>query len=211
MNPCAQCIYQVLSWRRCYGYTCSWLLQLLASPNWAFSSSIRESSLTENSKSLAGLWSESSRLGWLLSFSWIYVSILLSTPYSPSNGCIVDCRPIDANWLPNAHGNCINIPQSFWAMVLSDIISDGSVILHIQFSTSWRQNLAVILSMPAYQIYKLQMSTSRKLQIFGTFLLGAFVVLAGIIRCILAESSVSPEAAMDITCKSLLCLNTLNR
>jgi len=95
---------------------------------------------------------------------------------------LFDCTPLAANWAPGVTGRCINIPQSFWAMVLSDIISD-----------------ALILSMPSYQIYKLQMSRSRKFQVFSTFLLGAFVVLAGVIRCIFSESSVSEAAKMDVT------------
>lgn len=58
--------------------------------------------------------------------------------------------------------------------------------------------------MPSCQIYKLQMSRSRKLQVISTFLLGAFVVLAGIIRCIFSESAISKAASLDVTCKLFL-------
>ncbi|KAJ8070660.1 hypothetical protein OCU04_001031 [Sclerotinia nivalis] len=91
---------------------------------------------------------------------------------------LLDCIPINLNWRPavGTSGFCINILTMFWAILISDILTD-----------------AIILTLPWYQIWKLKMSTARKLQISAIFLLGGLVVGAGIVRCILSVGGVASQ------------------
>jgi hypothetical protein len=118
----------------------------------------------------------------------------------------VNCLPIDINWRPVAgvSGKCINIDQLFFSTTISDIVSDGMKYISspppIESSTD--VFVAVILAMPWPQIWRLQMTTTRKFQVGGIFLLGGFVVGAGIARCVLSASGVtSPTTDLDYTCK----------
>lgn len=66
------------------------------------------------------------------------------------------------------------------------------------------KTIVIILALPVYNVFKLQMPTSRKVAVIGIFLLGSLVVVAGIVRLAYVIEAFgalkSPNA--DGTCKS---------
>ena len=69
---------------------------------------------------------------------------------------ILQCLPIESDWDPQIKGRCVNI--GLFLVVMSSIIVVADV---------------VILCLPIQQIWKLNMSRVRKVQLGGLFLLGS--------------------------------------
>ncbi|KAI4178411.1 MAG: hypothetical protein LQ346_007459 [Caloplaca aetnensis] len=80
---------------------------------------------------------------------------------------LLDCLPISINWRSRAGDptHCVDVYALFVSMSVSDVILD-----------------TLILALPWYPVWKLQMPLRRKLSICAIFLLGGFVVAAGIVR-----------------------------
>ncbi|KAI1430480.1 hypothetical protein GGR50DRAFT_237547 [Xylaria sp. CBS 124048] len=87
---------------------------------------------------------------------------------------IFQCRPIHRFWKPEVEGHCINQVQFYLASGVINVIGDVAV-----------------LSLPLPVIWGLKTSTSRKWSLSFLFLLGAFVVIASIIR-IVAVTQIDP-------------------
>lgn len=107
----------------------------------------------------------------------------------------MNCLPIELNWRPvaGASGRCLSIAKIFWGVTLTDIITD-----------------AVILAMPWPQIWKLQMSKTRRAQLAAVFMLGFLVVGAGIARCVLSADGVTSQSTdLDYTCEQTSALSSL--
>lgn len=110
---------------------------------------------------------------------------------------------------------CVNIKELLWATCISDIITDGiyphphllyqsSQLLFLKIfpSLTFYNNIGLILTLPWYRVWKLQMPMRRKVAVCGIFLLGGFVVLAGILRFTeIVASTDSEETNLDFTCK----------
>jgi hypothetical protein len=124
----------------------------------------------------------------------------------------VDCLPVTLNWrgVVGASGVCIDFTPMFWAVVVSDILTDGmfsSQTSETNKITANEKKKAIILTIPIPKIWKLQMSTSRKVQVCAMFLLGWFVVGAGIARGVISGPGVSSgNADLDYTCMISLSL-----
>jgi hypothetical protein len=77
----------------------------------------------------------------------------------------VGCWPIEGNWSPTPIGKCVDFFKLYKSMVVSDVLLDGLVLI-----------------IPMYPVWQLQMPTRQKISVSGIFLLGGLVVLSGIFR-----------------------------
>lgn len=68
--------------------------------------------------------------------------------------------------------------------------------------------IALILTLPWYLVAKLQMPLQQKLSVCGIFLLGGFVVAAGIVRC--TTLKVGFAMSLDHSCKPRLFVTSLH-
>lgn len=96
---------------------------------------------------------------WLVHFlnaAWL-VSILVSV--------ICMCDPIEKAWKPSTQGRCLNTGTLWMGSGISSLIID-----------------VFILMLPLPVLWRLQMKTSRKLQISGVFICGYLVVVVSIGR-----------------------------
>ncbi|KAI1815144.1 hypothetical protein GGS20DRAFT_545146 [Poronia punctata] len=117
--------------------------------------------------------------------SWTAIAFIIGWTITLFLINILDCIPIELNWHAYAgvSGKCLNIEHIFWVVNITDIITD-----------------VFILMIPGPQIIKLQMSTTRKVQILCIFGLGFFVVAAGIARTIYsAPGATTQESDLDYT------------
>jgi len=89
---------------------------------------------------------------------------------------LVGCLPIQGNWYPDPNGKCIDFIKFYKSMVVSDVILDGLVLI-----------------IPWYPVYRLQMGIRQKMTVLGIFLLGGFVVLSGIFRVIAMFDAMKPD------------------
>ncbi|ROV94600.1 hypothetical protein VPNG_09203 [Cytospora leucostoma] len=78
---------------------------------------------------------------------------------------IFQCIPIEAIWYTDLARRCVNISADYIAMGTINIVTD-----------------VVVLCLPMPQLWRLQMSRTRKAQLMGMFLLGGFVCVVSIIR-----------------------------
>ncbi|KAI0183633.1 hypothetical protein EV127DRAFT_516821 [Xylaria flabelliformis] len=117
--------------------------------------------------------------------AWAVISLVIAWTISLFFVNLLDCVPIELNWhdYAGASGKCIDIAKIFWVVNITDILTD-----------------ALILAIPGPQIMKLQMTTTRKLQIIAIFGLGFFVVGAGIARTVLSAPGATSQATeLDYT------------
>lgn len=88
----------------------------------------------------------------------------------------VSCIPVSANWTKGSSHSCVNFLMLFKAMVVSGVILDG-----------------LVLTLPWYPVWKLNMPTRQKIVVSGIFLLGAFVVFSSIFRVISMFDALQPN------------------
>ena len=64
--------------------------------------------------------------------------------------------------------------------------------------------IVLILSLPVYNVWKLQMPVTRKLAVISIFLLGGFVVVAGIVRFVFLVNAFTAleDPHDDVSCRS---------
>lgn len=112
-----------------------------------------------------------------LTVGWFLTSIL---------GQFFSCRPISDSWtfFKDRSGHCpVGIPDFQLSMAAINLIFD-----------------IVIVCMPLFVISKLQMDAKRKWAVGGIFALGAFCIVASIVRlyCFARLSSLSPRDASTL-------------
>ncbi|KAK3324963.1 hypothetical protein B0H66DRAFT_615290 [Apodospora peruviana] len=103
----------------------------------------------------------------------------------PAPDATVNCIPLSVNWSPLEephNGKCVNTVALFWAVSLTDIITD-----------------VIILSMPWPQIMKLRMSSTRKIEIVIVFLLGYVVIGADVARLVGSLPGIRAREHIDYT------------
>lgn len=87
------------------------------------------------------------------------------------------------------------------SMAASDIILDGKSCAAAYHSIHLSSLPALILTLPWYPVWKLQMTLRRKLSVCAVFLLGGFVVAAGIVRFVyLLQATKKIASNLDYTC-----------
>lgn len=91
---------------------------------------------------------------------FIYIHVLMGLTAGWLISClfviIFQCWPIAKVWTPTMHGGCIDLIAFLWATGISNFILD------------W-----LILSVPLVPIWKLQLSTVKKVFVAGSFALGS--------------------------------------
>ncbi|MCJ1381222.1 hypothetical protein MMC17_004331 [Xylographa soralifera] len=104
---------------------------------------------------------------------WINITIIFMLAWGVAVlfGSIFSCNPINAFWDFELQGTpgvyCINF-QAFWISVaVPNILTD-----------------VLILAMPIWQVWKLQLNRRSKIALTFIFLLGSFVIIASIIRLV---------------------------
>ncbi|KAH8882061.1 hypothetical protein GQ53DRAFT_831832 [Thozetella sp. PMI_491] len=117
--------------------------------------------------------------------SWAMVALVIAWNITFFFFNMLDCLPIDINWrtTAGASGKCVSIVYIYWSQSLSDIFTD-----------------VMILLLPWPQIWKMRLSKAQKLQVSVVFILGYFVVGAGIARMVLSSRSIfSKTRDLDYT------------
>ena len=72
---------------------------------------------------------------------------------------IFQCVPVKSDWDPTVEPRCVNIGLDLIVLSSINVVTDAS-----------------ILCLPVHQVWQLEMSPTRKLQIAGLFLLGGLSV-----------------------------------
>lgn len=80
---------------------------------------------------------------------------------------LVQCIPLSKTWNPIEHGICIDTKPAYTTTAVMNVLTD-----------------IFILSLPVKIVWRLQMKTTRKVQVIGLFLLGGVVCIFGIIRSV---------------------------
>ncbi|MCJ1239041.1 hypothetical protein MMC14_007034 [Varicellaria rhodocarpa] len=80
---------------------------------------------------------------------------------------IFECTPRAKIWDPNLPGQCINVPQLFTANGVICVISD-----------------LMILLMPIYWVFQLQMPTKRKFGVAAIFATGIFACISSLLQMV---------------------------
>ncbi|MCJ1405320.1 hypothetical protein MMC11_008547 [Xylographa trunciseda] len=87
------------------------------------------------------------------------------------SGSIFSCNPINAFWDFELQGTpgvyCINVQAFYIAIAVPNLLTD-----------------VLILAMPIWQVWKLQLDRRSKIALTFIFLLGSFVIIASIVRLV---------------------------
>ncbi|MCJ1447904.1 MAG: hypothetical protein MMC23_008416 [Stictis urceolatum] len=95
----------------------------------------------------------------------VIISVVWTIAFVFAN--IFECNPVSAIYIAEKKGTCIEFGNMLLGQAISDILTD-----------------VLILVLPWYPVYHLKMPLSRKLAVCGIFLLGGFVIAAGIVRAV---------------------------
>ncbi|KAH8588161.1 hypothetical protein B0O99DRAFT_747042 [Bisporella sp. PMI_857] len=108
--------------------------------------------------------------------SWTFIVVNGIWTISYFFGNIFGCVPLKGNWIHDPNGKCIDFFMFYKSMVISDVILDG-----------------LVLMIPWYPVWKLNMPIRQKVTVCGIFLLGGFVVLSGVVRIIAMFNALKPN------------------
>lgn len=122
-----------------------------------------------------------------------YVSIWTETPGFLFLIIAVDTIPISANWAlfdASEHSKGVNdksvnmVAMLMWA-VISDVVLDGKAGSSEPWSYIPKETdrfIGLTLALPWYPVWKLRLPVATKVAVFGIFMLGSFVIVAGVFR-----------------------------
>lgn len=98
---------------------------------------------------------------------WVYAMGAFVVAYSVAAffAFLFQCVPLAAGWDLSVQGTCINIGMAFTVFGAINVITD-----------------AAILAMPLPQLWRLNTTTARKLQLVAVFLTGGLVTVISIVR-----------------------------
>ena len=111
---------------------------------------------------------------------WVVVAICICWGVGGLLPTILQCIPVEYNWNRSLVGRCIDIPMLFSAITISNFLTD-----------------VLILILPMFMIYQLQLNTKQKLMVASIFLAGSTACICALIRIISGT-----KFGNDITCKS---------
>ena len=101
--------------------------------------------------------------------------------------------------------HCVNQIVLFRTALITDVITDGgSIDLRPHATYCAKTFVGLILLLPVYNVWKLQMRTPQKIAVIGLFFLGGFTVVTGIIRLHFlnyAFASLKHPLFNDVTCR----------
>jgi hypothetical protein len=111
---------------------------------------------------------------------WICMAVVVAWSIGTIAATILQCVPIAGSWDKSIHAVCIN-SDAFWlAYAILNVLTD-----------------ALVLTLPLPQIIGLHLKLREKIMLFGVFLIGGFVVFAGIMRTTAVSNSFANKS--DIT------------
>ena len=102
---------------------------------------------------------------------WAIGGFVLGYSIAQTFAAIFQCVPIRVLWDPTAEGHCIDASLAATLLAAFNVVTDVAIL---------------ILPMPI--LWSMQMSVQQKLQITGMFLLGGFVCVASIYRCVVIHT-----------------------
>lgn len=79
--------------------------------------------------------------------------------------CVFQCTPVAKAWDPNVQGKCMNLRMGYIGNAIPNILTD-----------------VVMLLMPLYHVWHLQIKLAQRIAVSCIFLLGAFVIVASAYR-----------------------------
>ncbi|MCJ1345873.1 hypothetical protein MMC31_004082 [Peltigera leucophlebia] len=96
---------------------------------------------------------------------WCSIGIVTAWTVAFTFALLFSCMPISSHWDPTIAFTCVNEISLFTAALSTDVITDGLILL-----------------LPIYNVWQLQMPLHRKIAVICIFLLGGLVTITGIIR-----------------------------
>ncbi|KUI72793.1 hypothetical protein VM1G_08431 [Cytospora mali] len=96
---------------------------------------------------------------------WVMIAINCAWTITFTLALTFSCLPVYANWDDSIDSTCVDLKALFTTALATDVTTDF-----------------LVLFLPVYKIWQLQMSTARKVVIICMFLLGGLVSIVGIIR-----------------------------
>ena len=144
---------------------------------------------------------------WTIAFELVTIcKLFLETivPFFESLICTVSCNPISSSWIFAQPAKCVDKVASYTAGSVTDVVGDSTCSFHLGMSVTLTcRPLVAILTLPIFEVYNLQMATTRKIAVSGIFLLGFLVTIAGVVRLayvIKAFDTLRSEKLADVTC-----------
>ncbi|KAG8534136.1 uncharacterized protein KY384_000980 [Bacidia gigantensis] len=102
---------------------------------------------------------------------WVIGAFVMGYSIAQTFAAIFQCTPVPALWDPYTHGHCIDTSLAATVMAAFNVATDFAIL---------------ILPMPI--LWQMQIPSRRKLQIMGIFLLGGFVCVASVYRCVVIHT-----------------------
>lgn len=96
---------------------------------------------------------------------WVAIAINCAWTITFTLALTFSCTPVSSNWNASIDSTCVDLKALFTTALATDVTTDF-----------------LVLFLPVYKIWQLQMSTERKIIIICMFLLGGLVSIVGIIR-----------------------------
>ncbi|KAI1162527.1 hypothetical protein F5B18DRAFT_623305 [Nemania serpens] len=100
-----------------------------------------------------------------ITVTWILIGVVVAWTLSFTLAFAFACIPIQSQWYHSIQYSCINVVALFTAAVVTDVVTDFLVLI-----------------LPVYKVWGLQMVLCRKVPLIGIFLLGILVSIVGLIR-----------------------------
>ncbi|KAI1179135.1 hypothetical protein F4777DRAFT_534454 [Nemania sp. FL0916] len=100
-----------------------------------------------------------------ITMTWVLIGVVVAWTLSFTLAFTFSCIPIQSQWDHSIEYSCINVVALFTTALVTDVVTDF-----------------LILILPIYKVWGLQMALGRKVPLIGIFLLGLLVSVVGLIR-----------------------------
>ncbi|KAJ8133005.1 hypothetical protein O1611_g618 [Lasiodiplodia mahajangana] len=96
---------------------------------------------------------------------WVLIGFVIAWTIAFIFALAFSCTPVDSQWDYTLDFTCVDLVALFTTALATDVATDFLVLL-----------------LPVYKVWRLQLSRSRRILIIGIFLLGVLVSIVGLIR-----------------------------
>ncbi|KAI1108086.1 hypothetical protein F5Y14DRAFT_117777 [Nemania sp. NC0429] len=96
---------------------------------------------------------------------WVLIAVVVAWIIAFIFSIAFSCSPVASQWDYTLQYTCVDLPTLFTTALATDVATDFLVLL-----------------LPVYKVWKLQLPLTRKIAIIGIFLLGVLVSIVGLIR-----------------------------
>ena len=118
---------------------------------------------------------------------------------------LVSCLPVSFQWDPTVKFHCVNQIVLFRTALVTDVVIDGGLLDLLTIASYHAKTfIGLILLLPVYNVWKLQLRTPQKITVIGLFFLGGFTTITGIIRLhflTYAYASLKHPLFDDVACR----------